>query len=141
MMNRPSDDTLATRRAIDARGEIAKNEQYITNISNLGPGLLETETSIATVVDVIQRTRELTLQGASGTNDQLQRDQIAIEVNQLLESLLVESNYQSNGRHIFGGTVTKTPPFVATRDANEEISAVTYAGNEEVFNVHTTHHL
>ena len=133
-VNRPSDDTLAARRAIDARSEIAKNEQYITNVSSLGPGLLTTETSLATIVDVIQRTRELTLQGASGTNAQLQRDQIAIEVNQLLESLLVESNNQTGGRFVFGGTVTRTEPFVESRDANGDITAVNYVGNDEIFN-------
>jgi len=133
IINRPSDGSLATRRAMDARSEIAKNEQYITNVSNLGPGLLETETSLATIVDVIQRTRELTLQGASGTNAQLQRDQIAIEVNQLLESLLVQSNFQSGGRFIFGGTVTRTEPFVETRDAAQEITSVNYVGNAETF--------
>lgn len=133
IVNRPSDDTLAARRAIDARSSISKNEQYITNVSNLGPGLLETETSLATVVDIIQRTRELTLQGASGTNAQLQRDQIAIEVNQLLESLLVESNFQGGGRFIFGGTVTRTEPFVEARDAGGDITDITYLGNDEVF--------
>lgn len=129
IVNRPSDNSLATRRAVDARAEIARNEQYLTNISNLGPGLRETETGLTTLVDIVQRTRELTLQGASGTNAQLQRDQIAIEVNQLLESTLVEGNHFGNGRYIFGGTVTQTNPFVAARDANGEITSVAYAGN------------
>lgn len=133
LVNRPSDDTLATRRAVSARTEVTKNEQYLTNISSLGPGLRETETSLTTIVDVVQRTRELTLQGATGTNDQLQRDQLAIEINQLLESTLVESNHVSNGRFIFGGTVTKSAPFVPIRDANNDITSVDYAGNDQTF--------
>ena len=133
IVNRPSDDTLATRRAVSARTEVTKNEQYLTNISNLGPGLRETETSLTTLVDVVQRARELTLQGANGTNAQLQLDQLAIEIDQLLESTLVESNHSSNGRYIFGGTVTKTEPFVATRDANESITSVGYIGNDQTF--------
>ncbi len=133
IVNRPSDDTLATRRAVSARTEVTKNEQYITNISNLGPGLRETETSLTTLVDVVQRARELTLQGANGTNEQLQLDQLAIEVDQLLESTLVESNHSSNGRYIFGGTVTKTEPFTPTRDANGGITTVGYIGNDQTF--------
>ncbi len=133
IVNRPSDDTLATRRAVSARTEVTKNEQYLTNISNLGPGLRETETSLTTLVDVVQRARELTLQGANGTNEQLQLDQLAIEVDQLLESTLVEGNHSSNGRYIFGGTVTKTEPFAATRDANGGITAVGYIGNDETY--------
>lgn len=133
IVNRPSDDTLATRRAVSARTEVTKNEQYLTNISNLGPGLRETETSLTTLVDVVQRARELTLQGANGTNEQLQLDQLAIEIDQLLESTLVESNHSSNGRYIFGGTVTKTEPFAATRDANGGITSVGYIGNDQTF--------
>lgn len=133
IVNRPSDDSLATRRAVSARTEVTKNEQYLTNITNLGPGLRETETSLTTLVDVVQRARELTLQGANGTNAQLQLDQLAIEIDQLLESALVEGNHVSNGRYIFGGTVTKTEPFVAARDGDNKITGVAYVGNEEVF--------
>lgn len=131
-VNRPSDGTLETRRAISARGEVSKNEQYITNISNLGPGLQESDSALQTSISVLQRVRELTLQGASGSNAPLQREQIAIEVNQLLESILETANRESNGRFIFGGTVTRTPPFVATRDAAGEIVSVAYAGNDEI---------
>lgn len=49
-VNRPSDNSLATRRAVDARTEIAKNDQYLTNISNLGPGLRTTEADRKSVV-------------------------------------------------------------------------------------------
>jgi flagellar hook-associated protein 3 FlgL len=133
LVNRPSDDTLATRRAVSARTEVTKNEQFLTNINSLGPGLRETETSLTTMVDVVQRSRELALQGASGTNSQLQRDQLAIEINQLLESTLVEGNHVANGRFIFGGTVTKSAPFVPTRNADNEIISVAYIGNEETF--------
>jgi flagellar hook-associated protein 3 FlgL len=132
-VNRPSDAPLDARRAISARAEINKYEQYLTNISTAGPQLTETETTVQTVIDRVQRARELALQGASGTNAQTQRDQIAIEVNQLLEGILVDGNHQTNGRYIFGGTRTLAPPFEATRDANGEITAVTYVGNDTRF--------
>ncbi|MCF6284388.1 MAG: flagellar hook-associated protein FlgL, partial [Candidatus Hydrogenedentes bacterium] len=134
-VNRPSDDSLATRRAVSARSEIARNEQYITNISSAGPLSLETESALRTTIDVIQRVRELTLQGASGTNAQLQRDEIAIEIDQLLEGLLVEGNKVSNGRFVFGGTVTLSEPFEATRGGDGRISSVDYVGNDEIFSI------
>ena len=120
IVNRPSDDALATRRAISAQAEISRNEQYLTNISTANPGLTQTDTSLMTTIDIIQRTRELTLQGASGTNSQLQRDQIALEVDQLLESMLSEANQLSNERYIFGGTVTLSPPF-GLSDAQDQV--------------------
>jgi flagellar hook-associated protein 3 FlgL len=134
-VNRASDDSLAARRAISAQAEISRNEQYRTNISTVSPGLTETEASLTTTIDLVQRARELTLQGSSGTNAQLQRDQIAIEIDQLLESLLVEGNQVSNGRFIFGGTVTLTEPFEETRGADNRITSVAYVGNDENFTI------
>jgi len=134
-VNRPSDNSLATRRAVSAQSEISRNEQYLTNISTARPGLSETEATVMTSVDIIQRARELTLQGATGTNSQLQREQIAIEVDQLIESLLAGANRVSNERYIFGGTVTKTAPFEAARDANGRIAGVNYLGNNQTFSI------
>ena len=130
-VNKPSDDPLAARRALNAQNEISANNQYITNISTISPGLLESETTSLSVVDMLQRARELTLQGANGTNAQEQLDQIAIEVNQLLEGVLNQGNQITNDRYIFGGTRTSNPPFVATRDASGEIISVAYEGNDE----------
>ncbi len=130
-VNRPSEDPLAARRAIDSRMEKAKLEQYLSNISTVGPTMAEAGTSLLSAVDIIQRSLELTLQGANGTNGQEQLDVIAGEINQLLEAMLDEANHQTNGRYVFGGTRTTAPPFEATRDANGDITAVAYVGNDE----------
>ena len=130
-VNRPSDDALAARRGVAARAEITKNEQYLTNITSASPHLLESETSILTIVDNQRRAYELTLSGANGTMSQTQRDQIAIEINQILEGILVEANHVTNGRYIFGGTHTLAPPFVETRDPDGDITSISYEGNDD----------
>lgn len=130
-VNTPSDDPLAARRAVNIRASIGASEQYMTNISTAGPQLTESTSSIQTVVDVLQRAQELTVQGANGTNSQTQLNQIAIEVNQLLETAVAEANHQTNGRYVFGGTRTTNAPFAVTRDANNRIAAVAYEGNDE----------
>ncbi len=130
-VNSPSDDPIDARRAINARAAIAKNEQYLANISAAGPRLEETVTSIQTMADNLLRARELTVQGANGTNDQTALDAIAEEINQILESAVNTANHQTGDLYIFGGTRTKTQPFDVTRDANGDITAVTYQGNQE----------
>jgi flagellar hook-associated protein 3 FlgL len=130
-VNSPSQGPLDARRAISARGSIAAIEQYLTNISNVGPQLEETSTTIQTTLDVFHRARELALQGGNGTNSQSNRIEIAEEVNQLLESVVSQANHQSNGRYIFGGSRTLNVPFSVTRDANGDITAVAYEGNDE----------
>jgi flagellar hook-associated protein 3 FlgL len=63
---------------------------------------------------------------------------LAIEVNQLIEATLTEANHQTNGRYVFGGTRTLDAPFVATRDAEGQITAVTYQGNDEAIEIGVT---
>jgi len=137
-VNSPSDDPLAARRAVNIRSAIAKQEQYITNISSAGPLLEESSTSFQTVVSVLQRANELALQGANGTSSQTQMNALAIEVNQLIEATLTEANHQTNGRYVFGGTRTLDAPFVAVRDAEGQITAVTYQGNDEAIEIGVT---
>jgi flagellar hook-associated protein 3 FlgL len=134
-VNKPSDDPLAARRAIAARGEIARNNQYITNISNAQPFLVQSESSLSTAIDRMQRTNELVIQGLSDTNAQQQRDEIANEINQILESVLNQANTTTAGRYVFGGNRTLAAPFEATRNASNEITAVSYVGNNEKINV------
>lgn len=129
-VNAPSDDPIAARRAVNARTAIQKNEQYLTNVQAAGPQQTETVTALQTVVSLLQRALELTTQGANGAYDQTQRDQIASEINEVLEETLVQANHQTNGHYIFGGTRTLNPPFVAARNAENEITAVTYEGND-----------
>lgn len=130
-VNSPSDDPLAARRAVNIRATMAADEQYITNISAISSQLTESTTSIQTVIDALTRAQELATQGATGTTSQTQMTQLAAEVDELLESVLAEANHQTNGRYVFGGTSTLSAPFVATRDADGNITAITYEGNSE----------
>ena len=127
---RPSDDPIDARRAVNVRALISQNEQYLSNIDDISPFLTETTSTIQRVVDVLQRVRELTTQGASETNGQDQLDAIAAEINQLLEDTVDSGNHQTNGRYIFGGTRTRNAPFTVTR-VGGEITAVNYVGNQE----------
>ncbi len=134
-VNRPSDDPIDARRAVNLRSLITENEQYLSNIGDVTPFLSETATELQRVVDIIQRGRELTLQGASETNGQDQLDAIALEINQLLEDTVVAGNHQTNDRFIFGGTRTLSSPFEAARNGAGDITAVNYVGNGEAINV------
>lgn len=133
-VNRPSDDPIDARRAVNIKIEIAQLTQFLGNITDARPQLDDTETALQNTVDVLQRVRELTVQGSNGTNSQEQLDAIATEINQLLEETLVLSNSQSVGRYIFSGTRTKTIAFAETRVAGE-IATVTYQGNLEAINI------
>lgn len=129
-VNRPSDDPLDARRAINLRTLITQNEQYLDNITDASPQLVETAATLRRSVDALQRARQLAISGANETLNQDQRNSIALEVDQLLENIADASNHQTNGKFIYGGTRTLSAPFEIVR-TGDEITSVTYAGNTE----------
>ncbi|MFO7976017.1 MAG: flagellar hook-associated protein FlgL [Candidatus Hydrogenedentota bacterium] len=134
-VNRPADDPIAARRAVNTRSWLEKNEQYLANINFVTPVVEETNASIETALSYFNRAWELTVQGSNGTYSQTQLDNIALEIDQILEGIFNTANHETNDRYIFSGTRTSAPPYEATRDANGEITAVTYVGNTEPIRV------
>ncbi len=134
-VNSPSDDPIDARRAINTRSIIAKNTQFMRNISNASPFVDEAASSVQNMQEIFQRARELTLQGANGTNGQAQLDAIAEEINQLLESAVAEGNHNTAGRYIFAGTRTRSEAYSVTRNAQGQIDSVTYDGNDERYEI------
>lgn len=130
-----SDDPVDARRAMNTRTTIAKNQQYLDNMSSATPRLEESVSSIQTMLNAVLRARELTIQGANGTEGQAALDAIAEEINQLLEGAVNTANHQSGNLYIFGGTRTRSVPFDVTRNVDGDITAVTYQGNTETMSV------
>ncbi len=131
-INAPSDDPIGARTALNSRKTIQKNEQYVKNIALADPILNDTSSTLDTVINILQRAEELTVQGSTGTNSQDDLDYIALEVNELVEMMVDSGNHVTNGRYIFGGTCSLDEAFTATTDATTgEITAVTYNGNSE----------
>ncbi len=133
-VNRPSDDPIDALRAMNLRTIIAKNEQFQANISDSGPHLDESATTLLSVVDIVLRALELTTQGANETLGQSQLDAIALEIDELLESAVDSGNHRTNNRSIFAGTQTLADAFDVTRVAGQ-ITAVTYAGNDQAIEI------
>lgn len=136
-VNAPSDDPINARRAVNTRTTIAQSEQFIANLASAESFLRETATTVQTVNENLLRLRELTIQGANGTYSQTELDNIAQEVDQILQGLLNTANHQVGNRYAFGGTRTLARPFVETVNASGSITAVTYVGNDEYMEVAT----
>lgn len=130
-INRPSDDPSGARKVLSLRSEGLRLEQYSKNIQT---SIRSIEFSTSTLHDTttfIQRVQELTIQGVNGATDQAGRDAIASEINGILEAILQIANSSRMGLYIFAGTETTTMPFEATRNAEGDITAITYKGNRE----------
>lgn len=110
-IGKPSDDPYGASRAMGLRGELAGLTQYQSNVDD-GTGWLNTsDTALSQMSNVLQRARELLVQGGNDTTDQTARNAIADEVDQLTESVKQEANVQYAGKYVFSGTATDTPPY------------------------------
>ncbi len=107
----PSDDPFGTNRALAFRADLASNAQYQTN-ANDGSGWLDAaDTALGGISQLIQRARDLVVQGANTSNGAAGNVSIAAEIDQIIESVKTESNTQFAGQYIFAGTKTTTQPF------------------------------
>ena len=114
-INRPSDDPLGAGRVIQSRTALSNISRYQDNIS-AATGWLSTCDSALTgttgsVTTILTRLTELAEQGATGTYTAENRDEISKELRQLYDQLLVLSNTEYAGQHIFSGQKTDTQAY------------------------------
>jgi flagellar hook-associated protein 3 FlgL len=108
---KPSDDPFGTSRALAYRADLAANQQYQNNIKTATGWQNATDTALQNIEQLVQRARDLTVQGATDTSGQNGRNAAAAEIDQIIESIKTAGNTQYAGRYIFAGSMTTTAPY------------------------------
>jgi flagellar hook-associated protein 3 FlgL len=116
-ITKPSDDPLATQRDLGLRGTLEGVQQQSRNVDQASGWMQSTDSSLADIGDVINRVRELTVQGASDSLGPQQRQAIALEIDQLIAAVKDSGNATFQGTYVFAGTKTTTPPYNTGTDA------------------------
>lgn len=108
----PSDDPAGSVQILNLQREFNLTEQYLANANVATGKLQEEETVLKSSSDILQRIRELAVQGLNDTNTQEDRKTISSEINQLNKQLLALANTQdSNGDYLFSGFANSTQPY------------------------------
>ena len=102
-VSRPSDSPVKTVEAMQFRGTLSRNEQYIRNADDGLALLSATDSALSGSVDLVRRVRELTLQGMNGSTNAQGREAIAVEIDGLRDGLLALANTRYLDRPLFGG--------------------------------------
>lgn len=118
-LRKPSDSPVDTVSAMRLRSDMGRNEQISRNLDDALGWLGVADNTVSTVVEQLQRVRDLSIQARNASADTVAREGIASEVEKIRESLLGLANTQFNGRAIFAGTAAGS----AAYDAN-----ATYVG-------------
>jgi len=112
-INKPSDDPVGITFALRYRSELDSNDQYSKNVSSALSMLEYTDTSIGQAGDIMQRARDLLVQGANGTLEQTSLDAVKSEIAQLYNQMVEIGNSQFNGKQVFNGELTGDKPYPA----------------------------
>jgi len=104
VLNRPSDSPSDTASAMRLRNSIASTQQYQRNAEDGKAWLSQIDSALGTASHTVQRARELALGAANSVNGgAAAREALAVEIDQLRESLVSTANASYLGRPIFGG--------------------------------------
>jgi flagellar hook-associated protein 3 FlgL len=123
----PSDDPASMARVLNIQAEKQQIQQFARNNDRALNISQATFSAVEQFKRTSDRASELSVLGTSTAGPDALRT-YGTEVDGLLEQALQIGNTKHASEHLFGGTKTDTPPYVATRDANGKITGVTYVG-------------
>jgi flagellar hook-associated protein 3 FlgL len=113
-IEKPSDDPLGAERAVRLRSELDTTSAYGTAVDESKSWLDATDSALSSITDIVQTARELTVQAANGATTPAARQSIKVQLDALTEQLKTTLNGAYDGRYIFSGTATDTPPYDLT---------------------------
>lgn len=134
-LNNLRDDPIAAAHSTRYSSHITHLDRYTANIGTARGEYSLAETAMDQSVEVVQRLRELAVQGSNGTYSGDDLTYMATEVNELLSELMTMGNTRSaDGRALFGGNDTLGDPFFAMKGRvkgieGSVITEVKYSGN------------
>ena len=127
-LNKPSDDPAAASRILELEQDVSVNLQYQANINLAEQRLGQQDSVMKSYGDLLNRVRELAVQGNNGPLDQASRNAIAAELDQRLSELYSLANTtDANGDYLYAGFQSGNLPF--TRATTGSIDHVSFNGD------------
>jgi flagellar hook-associated protein 3 FlgL len=123
----PADDPVAAVHILELERALQASEQYGKNADMALNRLSLEEQSIDDVGTLLQRVRELTVQGNNATLDAADRRMVATELRGRLQDLVnIANRRDANGEFLFSGFASLTQPFAQTG------ASINYYGDQGV---------
>jgi flagellar hook-associated protein 3 FlgL len=131
-VNLPSDDPAADAAMVQENSQSASIDQYTANSDSLTDVLNTGDSTLSSVVTLLQQASSLAVEGSGSGLSQSDLSSIASQVSDIQSQMLSLANTSFGGQYIFGGTASTTPPYVA--DASNP-GQIDYVGNSQQNNV------
>jgi len=122
-----SEDSASANRILDMQEEKNRITQFSRNAARAQNINNTTISQLQNLIDISDRAGELAVL-ADGLKGEDGLRAYAEEIDELLQHAMQSANARFNGEYLFGGTDSGDAPFVATTDADGDITAVAYDG-------------
>ena len=113
-LNRPSDNPADVQSAIQLRDTLSELDQFQRNIDMATSKVNAMDGSLASAGDLLQRANELAISGGDGSMAASDRQAMAQEVSQLIESMAGDAATKVGDEYVFSGFQVNKPPYVVT---------------------------
>lgn len=135
-VNLPSEDPVAAINYMDFDSRLKEIGVYKNSIESAKSKIDLTDSTLDSVTQIIHRVRELAVQGANGVYTKEERQNMAVEVDQMARELMHLANSSYKGNALFGGTMTDGEPFKGNIQMDSEtgmefLEGVQYNGNNQ----------
>lgn len=130
-INKPSDNPAGAAQLTRISDLNSQVDSYQRSIGSINGQFSTADSTLDSVVKVLQRAISLGVEGANGTLSETDRTGVATEVEGIQSQLLSLANTSYQGQYIFAGTAT-VQPFVVD---SSQPSGVRYDGNNGINHV------
>jgi flagellar hook-associated protein 3 FlgL len=130
-LNVPSDNPTVIAQDLAVRADNSVQTQVSQNLTNLNNQLTAVDGALSTLTNIMQSARSLAIEGAQTAITSAQQQQIAGQVDQLLQEAIGVANTQYDGKYVFAGTAVPASGALV-QGTGSPVSAVTSQGNDVV---------
>ena len=131
-INQPSDNPAGTSALILNHAAQAQTDTFQQNISNLQSRMQTADSSLSSVVTVLNQAISLGVEAGNGTVSAADQQAISQQLSGIQQQLVSIANTSVGGTYLFSGTLVETVPFTVNAAPG---GGVTYNGNSGVTSV------
>ncbi len=111
-----AEDPIGASTTLRLNKDLSTNKQYVSNLDEVKPFLDVADANLTDITNAISQIKVLAQQGMNGSQDSQSQQVIADSMSSMITAMINSGNANYNGRYIFGGYNTVSPPFVISGD-------------------------
>jgi len=127
-----SDDPANYPSLLRAKNEVLRFSTFAQTMSDATTDLNAGVDAMLEAQQTMVRARQIASEGANGPMEQAGLETLAVELDSLVNRLMTAGNSQIDGKYLFSGTASDTPPFrVAATDVSGRPATIAYDGSND----------